>query len=264
MLTVGIDIGSTSSKGVVIENGEKVLAKKVIPLGTGTKGSESILGDVLQMAGVERKNIDRIIVTGYGRVNFNDADKQISEVSCHARGVKFLVPSVRTIIDIGGQDAKALKVDENGILTNFVMNDKCAAGTGRFLDVMARIFDVKTEELEKISEKSTKEITISNTCTVFAESEVISRLSANEPLADIVAGIHRSVAKRVAGLALRIGVKDDVVMSGGVALNKGVVQAMEKELNKKIIVPNDCQLAGAYGAALFAWDDLCKEKNKNN
>jgi predicted CoA-substrate-specific enzyme activase len=158
MLTVGIDIGSTSSKGVVIENGKSILAKKVIPLGTGTKGSESILGDVLKMAGVERKDIDRIIVTGYGRVNFNDADKQISEVSCHARGVNFLVPTVRTIIDIGGQDAKALKVDENGNLTNFVMNDKCAAGTGRFLDVMARIFDVKTEELEKIGEKSTKEV----------------------------------------------------------------------------------------------------------
>lgn len=256
MYTMGVDIGSTSSKAVIIENGEKIVSKKVFPLGTGTRGPKEVYEFVLNESGLKREDIERLIVTGYGRLSFKEADKQISEVSCHAKGVKFLVPSVKTIIDIGGQDAKALKVDDRGLLVNFMMNDKCAAGTGRFLDVMSKVLDVPVEELGEISKKSTKEIAISNTCTVFAESEVISHLSSNIAVEDIVAGIHKSVAKRVAGLALRVGVSDDVVMSGGVALNSGVVRAMENELKRKIIVPKDCQLAGAIGAALFAWDEL--------
>ncbi|MBR2743290.1 MAG: 2-hydroxyglutaryl-CoA dehydratase [Clostridia bacterium] len=260
MITLGIDIGSTTSKAVLMENGQKVLAKNIVPLGTGTSGAQTVFDNVLKMAGITPEEIDYALSTGYGRYSFEFAKRQISEVSCHAKGIRFLVPTARTIIDIGGQDAKALSLAPNGALMNFVMNDKCAAGTGRFLDVMARVLDVKVEDMGDISELSQKEITINNTCTVFAESEVISRLSSKEKIEDIIAGIHASVAKRVSGQALRVGVTDDVVMSGGVARNRGIVRAMEKEIGHKIAVPEDCQLAGALGAALFAWDELLKEK----
>lgn len=259
MITLGIDIGSATSKAVLLENGERIIAKKVIPLGTGTKGAKTVYESVLEIAGITPDKIDRILATGYGRFSFEDAHRQVSEVSCHAKGIRFLVPTARTIIDIGGQDAKALSLSATGALMNFMMNDKCAAGTGRFLEVMSRVLDVKVEDMGDISARSKKEITINNTCAVFAESEVISRLSANENVDDIVAGIHASVAKRVAGQAMRVGIVDDVVMSGGVARNQGVVRAMEKELGHKITVPEDCQLAGALGAALFAWEDLLKE-----
>ncbi len=191
-------------------------------------------------------------------MNYSDADKQISELSCHARGVNFIIPETRTIIDIGGQDAKVLKLDNNGRLLNFLMNDKCAAGTGRFLDVMAKIIEVDVSELGSISMNSQNEVSISSTCTVFAESEVISHLSENAKIEDIVAGIHTSVAKRVSSLVKRIGVQRNVVMVGGVARNSGIVRAMAREINTEIIVPDIPQLTGALGAALYA---LMKQKN---
>jgi predicted CoA-substrate-specific enzyme activase len=171
-----------------------------------------------------------------------------------------LFPNVRTVIDIGGQDAKVLKISPKGMLTNFAMNDKCAAGTGRFLDVMARIIEVEVDDLESLSAKSTKVVNISSTCTVFAESEVISQLSQNQNICDIVRGIHKSVAGRVAGLAKRVGVEDEVVMTGGVAKNKGVVIALEEELGKKIQVSPLAQYAGALGASLLAYDKYLKLK----
>jgi predicted CoA-substrate-specific enzyme activase len=198
-------------------------------------------------------------VTGYGRFTFDDTDSQKSELSCHAKGVYRLFPSVRTIIDIGGQDIKVLRLNARGLLENFVMNDKCAAGTGKFLDVMAGILDVQTADLGTIGAGATSEVSISNTCTVFAESEVISKLSSNVRIEDLVAGIHRSVAKRVAALAHRNGIVKDVAMSGGVALNQGVVSALGQELKTEILVHEDCQLTGALGAALFAWEELVKK-----
>ncbi|HDF3844520.1 TPA: 2-hydroxyisocaproyl-CoA dehydratase activator HadI, partial [Clostridioides difficile] len=173
----------------------------------------------------------------------------------------FIIPETRTIIDIGGQDAKVLKLDNNGRLLNFLMNDKCAAGTGRFLDVMAKIIEVDVSELGSISMNSQNEVSISSTCTVFAESEVISHLSENAKIEDIVAGIHTSVAKRVSSLVKRIGVQRNVVMVGGVARNSGIVRAMAREINTEIIVPDIPQLTGALGAALYAFDEA-KESQK--
>lgn len=167
---------------------------------------------------------------------------------------------MRTLIDIGGQDVKAMQLGDHGQLENFFMNDKCAAGTGRFLEVMARVLDVEVEQLGEIAGRSTQEVAISNTCTVFAESEVISKLSDNVPIPDILAGVHRSVAKRVASLARRVGIRPVVAMSGGVALNQGIISALERELDVPIYVPRDCQLAGAIGAAVFAWESLNKAK----
>lgn len=184
----------------------------------------------------------------------------MSELSCHAKGAYFLFPKVKTVIDIGGQDAKVLKIGVGGTLSNFVMNDKCAAGTGRFLDVMTKVLEVKIDDLEKLSAESTTVINISSTCTVFAETEVISQLAKNSDKKDIIRGIHRSVAGRVGGLAKRLGVEDVVVMTGGVALNGGVVLALEEELNHKIYTSPLCQYNGALGAALFAYQKAKKRQ----
>ena len=207
---------------------------------------------------MKREDISYIMATGYGRNSLEEADSQMSELSCHAKGAYFLFPNVRTIIDIGGQDSKALKIDENGMLENFVMNDKCAAGTGRFLDVIANVLEVDIEDLEKLDEQSTQDVPISSTCTVFAESEVISQLSRGTKIQDIVKGIHTAIASRVGALAKRVGMKDDVVMTGGVALNKGMVRALEKNTGFKLHTSEYCQLNGALGAALFAYQKANK------
>nr|4EHT_A Chain A, Activator of 2-hydroxyisocaproyl-CoA dehydratase [Clostridioides difficile]4EHT_B Chain B, Activator of 2-hydroxyisocaproyl-CoA dehydratase [Clostridioides difficile]4EHU_A Chain A, Activator of 2-hydroxyisocaproyl-CoA dehydratase [Clostridioides difficile]4EHU_B Chain B, Activator of 2-hydroxyisocaproyl-CoA dehydratase [Clostridioides difficile]4EIA_A Chain A, Activator of 2-hydroxyisocaproyl-CoA dehydratase [Clostridioides difficile] len=261
MYTMGLDIGSTASKGVILKNGEDIVASETISSGTGTTGPSRVLEKLYGKTGLAREDIKKVVVTGYGRMNYSDADKQISELSCHARGVNFIIPETRTIIDIGGQDAKVLKLDNNGRLLNFLMNDKCAAGTGRFLDVMAKIIEVDVSELGSISMNSQNEVSISSTCTVFAESEVISHLSENAKIEDIVAGIHTSVAKRVSSLVKRIGVQRNVVMVGGVARNSGIVRAMAREINTEIIVPDIPQLTGALGAALYAFDEA-KESQK--
>ena len=262
MYTMGIDIGSTATKGVILKDGKEIIAYSTISSGTGTSGPKRVQEDLKEKSNLGIEDMSRIIATGYGRMNFEKADKQISELSCHAKGVSFLVPTARTVIDIGGQDAKALRLTEDGRLDNFVMNDKCAAGTGRFLDVMAGILETDISNLGDISSKSTKDIKISSTCTVFAESEVISYLSTGAKIEDIVNGIHNSVAGRVASLAKRVGIKDDIVMVGGVARNKGVVRSMEKALGKTIVVPQWEQLTGALGASLYAYEELLESENK--
>lgn len=264
MYTSGIDIGSTSSKVVILENGKTLLAHEVVPLGTGTVGPVQAIRTAYETAGISAQDISYTVVTGYGRMNYADADAQISELSCHAKGVHFLLPEVRTIIDIGGQDAKALQISDNGQLLAFQMNDKCAAGTGRFLEVMAKVLNVPISELGSISERADKPSAISNTCTVFAESEVISQLSAGTSIENIAAGIHSSVAKRVAGMALRLGHPTSLAMSGGVALNSGVVRAMERELGCPVHVHPLCQSAGAIGAALFAWEKFNRKERSTN
>lgn len=253
--TMGIDIGSTASKGVILKDGTEIIAKSIVSVGTGTTGPARVLENLFKQAGIPENVIEKTIVTGYGRMHFDKADKQISELSCHAKGVYHLFNNARTIIDIGGQDAKALKLDSRGRLMNFVMNDKCAAGTGRFLDVMANVMEVKTEKLAELSSKAKNDIKISNTCTVFAESEVISHLASGISKSDITAGIHKSIAKRVASLVKRIGVQAEVIMTGGVAQNYGVVKEMEKELNTSVKVSEYAQLTGAIGAAILAFEE---------
>ncbi len=256
MYTLGLDIGSTSSKGVILKDGTEIVAKVVVPLGTGTSGPAKVEQALFEQLEIQRETIANTIVTGYGRMTYKGAQKQISELSCHTRGLLFIESGIRTIIDIGGQDAKAMSIDANGHLSDFVMNDKCAAGTGRFLDVIARVLDVSVDELGALSEKSSKEVSISSTCTVFAESEVISHLSSAVPIEDIIAGVHKSIAKRVSSLAKRVGVKSKVAMVGGVAQNKGVVKAMREILEVEIIVPEMAQLTGALGAAVYAFDEI--------
>lgn len=250
---LGIDIGSTTSKCVLIDDSEKIKATSLIKAGTGTKGPEKALETILNESGIKKEDIEKIIVTGYGRKNF-DGDGDMSELSCHARGIKSLFPNVRTIIDIGGQDSKVMKLNPDGKLMTFLMNDKCAAGTGRFLDVMAGILGMDINELSQIALESDNPAKISSTCTVFAESEVISQLSNGTPIPDLVAGICESVATKVCSLVKRIGVHDDVCMSGGVAKNAGVRRAIEKNLGIDLKYSELSQLAGALGAALYAKD----------
>lgn len=258
MYTIGIDIGSASSKVVVLKDGEEAAAEQVIQQGTGSDGPARAMSAALAEAGIQLEDAAAIVATGYGRMKCAYTDRQFSEIICHAKGVVHLVPSVHTIIDIGGQDAKAIRVDDRGLVQQFMMNDKCAAGTGRFLEVMARVMDVPLGEMQDWHERATNPAPISSTCTVFAESEVISQLSSGTPKADIIAGVHKSVANKASGLAHRVGVVPDVVMSGGVAQNNGVVQALSAELGLPVRVAPHPQTIGALGAAILAYEALKK------
>jgi len=256
MYTLGIDIGSSSSKVVIIDNTKTIVASAVVIGGAGTTGPARVLDEIFARCSLNWGDITRTVATGYGRIGFTRADKQISEISCHALGVHHLVPSVHTIIDIGGQDVKAMALTPTGIVSRFLMNDKCAAGTGRFLDVMARVLETDVSQLGALVELADDVVDISNTCAVFAESEVISRLASGVSPANVAAGIHQSVARRVASLAFRAGVTPDVVLTGGVAKNRGIVDALAVEIRHPIIVAPYCQFTGALGAALIAMKDL--------
>ena len=254
--TMGVDIGSTASKCIILKNGKDIVASAIVPVGAGTSGPDRAIAEVLEKANKKIEQISKIVATGYGRNSLKRADKQMSELSCHAKGAYFIFPEVRTLIDIGGQDVKALNISSKGKLINFAMNDKCAAGTGRFLDVMARVLEIDISKLAETGEVSKKHVDISSTCTVFAESEVISHLANKESICDIVAGIHRSIASRVSGLVRRVGVIPQVVITGGVAQNSEVVKALEKELDVSIVTTPKAQLVGALGAALYAYQLL--------
>ena len=262
MYTMGVDVGSASSKVVILEDGERPVVQKVVQLGTGSSGPQRVLDEALKESGLRMEDMARVVATGYGRFSFDAADRQVSEISCHAKGIYHLVPTARTIIDIGGQDAKAIKLDERGVVSQFFMNDKCAAGTGRFIDVMARVLEVTTAEMQDYDAKATDAAAISSVCTVFAESEVISQLSQGTSKENIIAGVHASVAVKACGLVFRGGAVPDVVMSGGVAQNQGVVRAISRELGYPVIVAPNPQVAGALGAALFAYEDALKAMKK--
>ena len=252
MITVGIDVGSITTKAAVVEDG-KLISDRVMLTGynaqdAGTKVYEDIIADL----GIKASDVDKIIATGYGRKSVAIADKAVTEITCHAVGAHYLNPAVRSIIDIGGQDSKAIVVDENGGVKDFAMNDKCAAGTGRFLEVMARALEVDINDFGEVSLKADSPAKISSLCTVFAESEVISLISKGEKRENIIAGIHESIASRVVAMAGRIGLSAPLMMTGGVAKNKGVVKALEDKTGYGIEVSEKTQVTGAIGAALIA------------
>lgn len=259
MITMGVDIGSASSKVVILMDGNRVIGSQAVQRGTGSSGPQVALDAAFVEAGLELTQIEAIVATGYGRRSCPWTRSEVSEISCHAKGIASLYPQARTIIDIGGQDAKAIRLGENGMIMQFFMNDKCAAGTGRFLEVMARVLEVPLGEMEQWHDRSAAPAAISSTCTVFAESEVISQLSAGVDKADIIAGVHKSVASKACSLACRAGVEPEVVMSGGVACNSGVVKEIARELGVLVTVARNPQMIGALGAALYAYEEL---KNK--
>ena len=252
-LTLGMDVGSTTSKCLILRGGTEIVASALVTAGTGTSGPRRALEEALSGAGLRREDLCSVTATGYGRGTFPGADHTVSELSCHALGAHALDPEARTVIDVGGQDAKVLRLSPEGKLTGFLMNDKCAAGTGRFLEVMARVLELEVSDLAETDEGAAGIVPISSTCTVFAESEVISRLASGVDLRDLVKGIHASVAVRTASLARRLGVTAPLCMTGGVARNAGVVRALEKELGMPVRVPPMAQLAGALGAAIYGY-----------
>lgn len=259
MFFLGIDIGSTASKCVVVNSEGEIVGKGLYGSGAGTNGPKTAIDAALAEAGILIEDIAYSCATGYGRNLLDWADVTLSELSCHAKGAGMLFPTAKTVIDIGGQDAKVLRIGEGGRLENFAMNDKCAAGTGRFLDVMASVFQCKVSDLQDYDAQSTKVASISSTCTVFAESEVISKLAGGEKIADIVAGIHESVAERTAGLAKRVGIGPEVAMTGGVALNEGLRDRLARKIGHPILVSRLAQFNGALGAALTARETYTKK-----
>lgn len=260
----GIDIGSTMSKAAVVDAQGSLRGYVVGPTGAEhRRRANRVMEDVLAKSGVTLEEIAYIISTGYGRVNVPFADKQVTELTCHAKGVSSLFPEVRTAIDIGGQDAKVLKI-KNGRLTDFLTNDKCAAGTGRFLEVAAETLGLGLNEMGQISLQSDTPVKINSLCTIFAQQEIISRLSEGQPLTDILAGVYIAVTTRVVKLARQLKVEPPVVFTGGVAKNTGMVKAMETVLGMPVLVPEEPLITGALGAAILARDEAFKLLQEGN
>lgn len=251
MITAGIDIGSITAKAAVLSDG-RILGTRVQFTGYNARqAGEAVLAALISDIDLSDP-INALVATGYGRSSVTSADKAVTEITCHAAGAHFIDPEVRFIIDIGGQDSKVIRLDETGRVLDFAMNDKCAAGTGRFLEVMARALEVDLDGFGELSLTGKAPAKISSICTVFAESEVISLISRGETRENIIAGIHESVAARVSALALRVGVAPPVMMTGGVAKNIGVVRAMEAKLATPVRVSSHAQVNGAIGAAVLA------------
>ena len=252
MITVGIDVGSITAKVAILKDG-KLIGESLMPTGyNAEKAGKNVFEEIMSDLKLDSGSLTRIIATGYGRNSVTFADKAITEITCHAAGAHFINPAVRSIIDIGGQDSKAIVIDENGNVKDFAMNDKCAAGTGRFLEVMARALEVDLNEFGNFSQKADQPATISSLCTVFAESEVISLIAKGEKRRNIIAGIHKSISSRVMAMARRIGLTPPIMMTGGVAKNSGVVRALEEKCGQSIEVSPKAQVIGAIGAALIA------------
>lgn len=256
-VVAGIDVGSLSAEAVLLKDG-RVVTFSIIPTGADSrKAAEKALTAAMESAGLQFDDLAVIVATGYGRISIPFAHKRITEITCHGRGAFYLDPAVRTVIDIGGQDSKVIRLNQQGKVLDFAMNDKCAAGTGRFLEVMATALEVELENLAALSDQAVRAISISSTCTVFAETEVVSLLAGGADRAEIARGLHESIAARTSSLVYRVGLDEAVMMTGGVAKNSAVVKALEEKLQLRIIVPPEPQIAGALGAALLAWEDCC-------
>ncbi len=252
MYVLGIDSGSTSTNAVLINEKKEILSYAVLRTGARSiESAERIRAEVLKKAHLTEQDLSLTISTGYGRVSIPFADRNITEISCHARGAHFVNPAVRTILDIGGQDSKAIRLNENGDVIDFVMNDKCAAGTGRFLEMMANTLEIGIADLGPLSLQSTEKVEISSMCSVFAESEVISLIAQNKEPADIARGIHRAIAKKAMSLLKKVGLEEAYMMTGGVAKNPGMVAVLEEMLGAPLYLYDEPEIVGALGAALF-------------
>lgn len=258
MIAAGIDIGSLSTEAIVFDNKKGILGYSIIPTGGSSKeASEVSLSQAIRTANITRGEIKQIVSTGCAREIAEFADRKITEITCLAKGVSHLSPECRTIIDIGGQDTKVIRVDEQGRVLEFDMNDKCAAGTGRFLEVMAKALMVGLDEMGAQSLRYRNGLQISSICTVFAESEVVSLVSEGQQVEDILHAIHNAIADRTLGLLERIGsVEPPVAMTGGVAKNIGVVKALEEKLGMPLVIYAEPQIVGSLGAALLAFNGL--------
>ena len=255
--TAGIDIGSLTCDAVVIDEEGQVLASEIVPTGARIWASiERTLDAVLQKTGLEREDLAALVSTGYGRDSVECRTGSVTEISCHARGAEHLLPGTRLVLDVGGQDTKAILLDGKGAILDFAMNDKCAAGTGRFFEVMARALEIDLDDVGTLACRASKRISISSVCTVFAESEVISLVSHGESAENILAGLCWAAAERVKKLAQQVGITEPVTLTGGGARNIGLSKALEELLGVEIRIPEEPQIVGALGAALIGMADL--------
>lgn len=249
----GVDSGSTSTNIVILDENKDIVSYSIVPTGAmAIDSAEKAYEVALEKAGLEKKDIANVISTGYGRVGIPFADRQITEITCHGKGAFYFDKDIRTIIDIGGQDSKVIRLDDEGNVVDFVMNDKCSAGTGKFLEVMARTLEVSMDDMAKVTDDSGEDIRITSMCTVFAESEVISLIAQNKDKKDIIHALNKSVASKAIVLLDRVGRKGKYMMTGGVAKNRGVVKEIENKIEEKIKIPQEPQIIGALGAAILA------------
>ena len=255
--SAGIDVGSTQTKAVLLDTARAIVARSLIPTGANVKlAGQRALDAVMAEAAVPREEVLYVIGTGYGRYKIEAGDAQVTEISCHARGAQMIFPGTRTVIDMGGQDTKAIKVGPEGNVLDFCMNDKCAAGTGRFLAAAADVIGLPLEQIGEISLRGTKPIKLTSVCTVFVESDIMSYMAQKKKVEDILAGVHQAIASRTIGLVRRVGVESEITFTGGVARNTGMVRALEEKLDAKLNVGPESHFMGALGAALFAMDKV--------
>jgi len=253
MITIGIDVGSITTKAAVFK-ANNILATHIIHTGYNVKmASQHVFSGALMATGLSAKEVDRVVATGFGRKRVSFADKVIQEITCHGAGAVFLNPEIRSIIDIGGQDSKVMVIDDTGQVKDFVMNNTCAAGTGRFLEIMARALEVDLEEFGNMSLNAQKTTHINSVCTAFAESEVLALISKGEKRENIIAGLHSSIADRIADISSQINIETPIMMTGGVSKNIGIVRALENQLKTPIFVAQEPQITGAIGAGLIAY-----------
>ena len=253
LYAAGVDVGSTQTKAVLVDGSRAIVGRTLIDTGANvTRAAENGFVAVCKEAGIVREQVKYVVGTGYGRYKVTFGDAQVTEISCHARGAHFLFPMTRTVIDIGGQDTKAIRVGANGEVVDFSMNDKCAAGTGRFLSAAAEVLDMTLDRIGPVSLGAKDPVKLSSVCTVFVESDIMSYLAQDRTPPDILAGVHRSIATRTMSLVRRVGMEVEYTMTGGVSRNVGMVQALQEMLGASLNVSGDSQFMGALGAALFA------------
>ncbi|MBT3961229.1 MAG: 2-hydroxyglutaryl-CoA dehydratase [Candidatus Marinimicrobia bacterium] len=256
-LSAGVDVGSTQTKAVIINEGLEIVGRSLIDTGANVvQAAEKAYLNALNNSGRREEEVAYVIGTGYGRYKVTFGDTQVTEISCHGRGAVHMFPKTRTVLDMGGQDTKAISVSETGEIVDFCMNDKCAAGTGRFLGAASMALDIPLDKLGATALESEKPVKISTTCTVFAESEVLSWLGKGKKIQDILLGVHKSISSRSISLLRRVGLDDEITFTGGVAKNIGMVEVLNKNLGSKMNVSDDSHFMGALGAALFAMDHI--------
>jgi len=249
----GVDVGSTQTKGIILDAQQRIVGRGLIDTGANVvKAAEKVYGVALDAAGLRAEDVTYVVGTGYGRYKVTFGNTQITEISCHAKGAHFVFPRTRTLLDIGGQDTKAIKVNELGEVTDFSMNDKCAAGTGRFLGAAASTMDLALDDLGPLSLRGRAPVRITTVCTVFVESEIIAYLAQGKRIEDILRGMHNAIAARSIALLRRVGTDEELTFTGGVSRNSGMVHALEEALAMKTNVSPESQFMGAIGAALFA------------
>lgn len=253
----GVDVGSTQTKAIIMDRDRRIVGRTLIDTGAHvTRAAERAFQHALEEAGLERSAVGFVVGTGYGRYKVTFGDTQVTEISCHGRGAHFVFPGTRTVIDMGGQDAKGIRLSPAGEVQDFAMNDKCAAGTGRFLTNAAEVLGLSLDDIGEVSLRGRSPVRLSTVCTVFVESDIMSYLAQSRSVEDILAGIHSAVAARTIALVRRVGIEEEATFTGGVAKNIGMVRSLEQKLEMKLNVSPESHYMGAIGAALFALDRL--------